>query len=61
MEKSCLDDPGDKMGNKTVPILENASLKLQQWDETAIRQLVDTVKVISAEGILVYLRGGAVP
>jgi len=49
------------MGNKAVSILENASPKLQQWDETVIQQLVDTVKVISAEGILVYLRGGAVP
>ena len=45
--------------NKTVSILENASPKLQQWDEAVIRQLVDTVKVISAERIVVYLRGGA--
>ena len=45
--------------NKAEAILENASPKLQHWDETVIRQLVDTVKVISEERIVVYLRGGA--
>ena len=29
-----------------------------EWDETLIRQLVDTVKVASADKIVVYLRGG---
>ncbi len=29
-----------------------------EWDETLIRQLVDTVKVVSANKIVVYLRGG---
>lgn len=28
------------------------------WDETTIRQLVDTVKVISKDKIIVFLRGG---
>jgi len=31
---------------------------ISQWDETIIRQLVDTVKVHSAEKITVFLRGG---
>jgi hypothetical protein len=29
-----------------------------RWDEALIRQLVDTVKVNSAEKITVFLRGG---
>lgn len=38
--------------------LEQASADITQWDEPLIRQLVDTVKVVSAEKIIVYLRGG---
>ena len=38
--------------------LEQASAHITQWDEPLIRQLVDTVKVVSAEKIIVYLRGG---
>ena len=39
-------------------LMEQLSEKLTQWDEGVIRQLVDTVKVVSAEEIVVYLRGG---
>ena len=38
--------------------LEQATACISQWDETIIRQLVDTVKVHSAEKITVFLRGG---
>lgn len=38
--------------------LEQASADITQWDEPLIRQLVDTVKVVSASKIIVYLRGG---
>ena len=38
--------------------LEQASADITQWDEPLIRQLVDTVKVVSADKIIVYLRGG---
>ena len=38
--------------------MENASAELIEWDEPTIRQLVDTVKVVSADEIIVYLRGG---
>lgn len=38
--------------------LEQATAYISQWDETIIRQLVDTVKVHSAEKITVFLRGG---
>ena len=38
--------------------MEGVSAEIQEWDETLIRQLVDTVKVLSAQKITVYLRGG---
>ena len=38
--------------------LEQASAHITQWDEPLIRQLVDTVKVVSADKIIVYQRGG---
>ena len=38
--------------------MEQTSTNISQWDEALIRQLVDTVKVHSAEKITVYLRGG---
>lgn len=42
----------------TVKTMQAASAELTEWDEATIRQLVDTVKVISADEIIVYLRGG---
>ena len=44
---------------RAVSALENASAALLEWDEPTIRQLVDTVKVISADEIIVYLQSGA--
>lgn len=38
--------------------LGQATAYISQWDETIIRQLVDTVKVHSTEKITVFLRGG---
>ena len=46
--------------------IRNAAEALEQapeqieWDDSTIRQLVDTVKVISKDKIEIYLRGGAV-
>lgn len=37
--------------------MEQVSAEITEWDESLIRQLVDTVKVLSAEKILVSLRG----
>lgn len=39
-------------------LLMEASPELTAWNESTIRQLVDTVKVVSAEEIVVYLQGG---
>ena len=44
---------------RAVSALENTSAALLEWDEPTIRQLVDTVKVISADEIIVYLQIGA--
>lgn len=41
-----------------MDILNKASPEITNWDESMIRQLVDTVKVLSADRILVCLRGG---
>ena len=38
--------------------MEQTSANISEWDEALIRQLVDTVKVHSAEKITVFLRGG---
>ena len=41
-----------------VDVLESSSSKITEWDESMIRQLVDMVKVVSADKLIVYLRGG---
>ena len=41
-----------------VQTLENASLHITEWDESAVRQLVETVKVLSKDEIAVTLKGG---
>ena len=47
-----------KRMNMAVSLLTEAPPELTEWNESTIRQLVDTVKVISAEEILVYLQDG---
>ena len=43
---------------QAVEIMENSSAAITVWDESTIRQLVDWVKILSAEEILVCLHGG---
>ena len=38
--------------------LENASPHITEWDESAVRQLVETVKVLSKDEVAVTLKGG---
>ena len=54
-----------RAGNETdfrikqaVEIMENSSSKITEWEESTIRQLIDWVKIISNEEILVCLHGG---
>ena len=41
-----------------VSLLTEAAPELTEWNESTIRQLVDTVRVISVDEIVVYLQGG---
>ena len=41
-----------------VTALETVPAKITEWNESLIRQLVDTVKVVSIEQIVVCFRGG---
>lgn len=43
---------------RAVEFMESSSAELIEWEESIIRQLVDWVKIISAEEILVCLHGG---
>ena len=38
--------------------LKNASPHITEWDESAVRQLVETVKILSKDEIVVTLKGG---
>lgn len=48
----------DQRIKRAVEFMENSSAELTEWEESMIRQLVDWVKIISAEEILVCLHGG---
>lgn len=41
-----------------VAVLNTGDPQITEWDESVIRQLVDTVEVLSADRIRVCLRGG---
>jgi hypothetical protein len=41
-----------------IHVLNGGSSEITEWDESMIRQIVDTIKVISEDRILVCLRGG---
>ena len=43
---------------QAVEIMENIPAEITVWEESTIRQLVDWVKILSAEEILVCLHGG---
>lgn len=44
---------------QALEIMENSPAEITSWEEPTIRQLVDWVKILSAEEILVCLHGGA--
>jgi len=58
LEQQKNDSAASRQVNDAISILNTASPEITEWDESMIRQLVDTVKVLSAERIRVYLRGG---
>ena len=52
------DSAAGRLIKNAVEILSAGSGRFDEWDESLIRQLVDTVKVLSKDRIRVYLRGG---
>ena len=52
------DSAAGRLIQNAVGILNAGSGRFDEWDESLIRQLVDTVKVLSKDRIKVYLRGG---
>ena len=52
------DSAANRRIQDAVNVLNAGSADITEWDEGIIRQLVDTVKVLSADRIRVYLRGG---
>lgn len=40
-------------------MLDRDALDITEWDESVIRQMVETVKVMSKDEIIVTLKGGA--
>ena len=51
------DSAAGQLIRNAVGILNAGSGRFDEWDESLIRQLVDTVKVLSKDRIRVYLRG----
>ena len=41
-----------------MTIMKESATELQEWNDSIIRQLVDTVKVLSPTRIEVIIRGG---
>lgn len=46
--------------DRAKTVLEQASAEINEWDEQVIRQLVESVKVLSAEKLEIRIRGSAV-
>ena len=58
LEQQRNDSAANRRIQDAVNILNSGSADITEWDEGVIRQLVDTVKVLSADRIMVCLRGG---
>ena len=58
LERMNKDSAANWRVDEAIELLDAGAAELKEWDEATIRQLVDTVKVISKEKILVTLRGG---
>lgn len=57
-EQGWSDAVAAQRADMAVSLSESTSLVLTGWDNLVIRQMVDTVRVLSADRIVVYLRGG---
>ena len=57
-DDSCTGSETDPRIKQALEIMENSASTITAWEESTIRQLVDWVKILSAEEILVCLHGG---
>ena len=58
LERQTSNSAANKRIGDAINTLNTGSADINEWDESIIRQLVDTVKVMSKDRIVVYLRGG---
>lgn len=58
MEKQQSDSAANKRIQDAVRLLNNSSAEVTEWDEGMIRQMVDYVKVLAEDRVLICLRGG---
>lgn len=58
LEQQNLDFAANHRIQNAVDIFSTASAEITEWDESMIRQLIDSVKVLSADRIKVYFYGG---
>ena len=58
LEQQNSDSAANGRIKSALGILNTGSGAFTEWSETLVRQLVDTVKVLSADRIRVYLQGG---
>ena len=58
MEKQQSDSAANKRIQDAVRHLNNSSAEVTEWDEGMIRQLVDYVKVLAEDRVLICLHGG---
>ncbi len=58
LEQQNSDSASSRRIQDAINILNTGSAEIAEWDESIVRQLVDTVKVLSADRINVRLQGG---
>ena len=58
LEQQSEDAAANRRVAQAASFLESQSAAITEWDESMIRQLIDTVKVLSADRIKVYFHGG---
>ncbi len=58
LEQSIGSSAADLRITEAVSVLNTGSAEITEWEESMIYQLVDTVKVLSADRIRVFLHGG---
>jgi hypothetical protein len=56
--KDSLDHYTEKQVTEAVRLLESDPLLLSEYDDQIVRQLVDTVRLISKDRVAVILKGG---